>query len=385
MDTICLDDIKGLIQKGEGPHVSIFMPTHHKGGIDQQDPIRLRNLLRTAEEKLVASKMRAPEARALLGQAEKLLTDNLFWRNQSDGLALFIESNKYSYYRLPIEFKEEVGIGDSYSVRPLIPIVSECGSFYVLAVSKNENKLLQCTMSKSVRISLEGIPKNMEEALNAETPDSRMQSHATGNIGARGGGGTSVQSGDMKPANYDKSNLTVYFDRINTVLVKILKNEKAPMVLAGVDYLHPLYQSVNKYPNLLAEGIKGNADGVSDDTLREQAWSIVHVNFEKTRRDAIADFQKSAGKGQTTTGTPDTVPAAAGGRVRFLFVAEGAQQWGKFAADTQTVTAHAKPEADDIDIVDLAARETLANSGTIYIMKPEEMPGGAPMVATLRF
>jgi hypothetical protein len=384
MDTICLDDIKGLIQKGEGPHVSIFMPTHHKGGIDQQDPIRLRNLLRTAEEKLVARKMRAPEARALLGQAEKLLTDNLFWRNQSDGLALFIESNKYSYYRLPVEFKEEVGIGESYSVRPLIPLVSECGSFYVLAVSKNENRLLQCTMAKSVRINLEGIPKNMVEALNSETPDSRTQTHSTGNIGGRGGGQVAIQSGEMKEIN-DNRNLTLYFDRINAGLVKILKAEKAPLVLAGVDYLHPLYYSVNKYPNLLAEGIKGNADGVSDDTLREQAWSIVHVSFEKARRDAIADFQKSAGKGLTTTGVSDTVPAAVGGRVRILFVADGAQEWGKFAPDTQTVTTHPKAEIDDDDLVDLAARETLVNSGTIYMMRPEEVPGAAPMVATLRF
>jgi len=385
MDTLCLDEVKGLIQKGEGPHVSIFMPTHHKGGLDQQDPIRLKNLFRTAEEKLVAMKMRAPDARALLAQAEKLLTDNLFWRNQSDGLALFIESSKYSFYRLPIEFKEQVEVGETYFIKPLISLVSECGLFYILALSKHENKLLQCTMAKSVRINLEGVPKNMEEALNAETPDSRMQTHATGNIGARGSGATSVQSGDMKPANYDKSNLTVYFDRINTGLVKILKDEKAPLILAGVDYLHPLYQSVNKYPNLLAEGIKGNADGVSDDTLREQAWSIVRVTFDKARRDAMADFHKSAGKGLTTTGISDTVPAAVGGRVRFLFIADGAQHWGKFAADTNSVTDHLKAEANDSDLVDLAARGTLANSGTIYVMKPEEMPGATPMVATLRF
>ncbi len=91
-------------------------------------------------------------------------------------------------------------------------------------------------------------------------------------------------------------------------------------MLAAVDYLHPLYRSANTYRNLLPEGILGNPDGVSDDTLREQATTIVQPYFDKTRRDAVADFHKSAGTGITATGLVNVVTAAFQGRVRFLFI-----------------------------------------------------------------
>jgi hypothetical protein len=39
-------ELKGLVENPKGPCVSIFMPTHFKGPETQQDPIRLKNLLR---------------------------------------------------------------------------------------------------------------------------------------------------------------------------------------------------------------------------------------------------------------------------------------------------------------------------------------------------
>jgi hypothetical protein len=124
---------------------------------------------------------------------------------------------------------------------------------------------------------------------------------------------------------------------------------------------------------------------VSDDTLREQATSIVQPYFDKTRRDAIADFHKSAGTGITATGLVNVVTAAYQGRVRFLFIADGAQQWGTFDANTNTVTVHSQTEPGDDDLMDYTAYQTLKHSGSIYIMKPEEVPGNALISAILRF
>ncbi len=49
--------------------VSIFMPSFRTGADAQQSPIRLRNLLRDAERRLVESGMRSPEALRLLEPA----------------------------------------------------------------------------------------------------------------------------------------------------------------------------------------------------------------------------------------------------------------------------------------------------------------------------
>lgn len=386
MDTICLNDIKALIQSGGGDHVSIFMPTHHRGGVDQRDLIKFKNLLRVAEEKLLARGSRSTEARALLKPAEKLLTDNLFWRQQSDGLALFIEAGQYFYYRVPIVPDEEVGVGERFYIRPIVPMLSNCDIFYVLALSHNENRLLQCTPSGSVRVNLSEISRDMSAALNYETPDNRVQNHVPAQYGGTNfGGATALQTGERSIPNYEKRNLLQYFSQVNAGIVKYLKEETAPLILASVDYLHSLYRITNSYCNLLTEGILGNPDGVGDETLREQARSLVKPYFDKAGREAVADFHKSSGTGFTATGLIDVVTSAFQGRVRFLFISGTTQQWGTFNADANIVTEHRQAEPGDDDLIDFAAYQTLKHAGSIFVMKPGEIPGDASISAILRF
>ena len=89
MDVLSRDELKTLIEASESPCVSLFLPTHRAGPEIQQDPIRLKNLLRQAEEGLAARGLRDREIRDLLAPAEQLLPERPFWQNQSDGLALF--------------------------------------------------------------------------------------------------------------------------------------------------------------------------------------------------------------------------------------------------------------------------------------------------------
>jgi hypothetical protein len=386
MDMICMNDIKMLLKNGDRAHVSIFMPTHHRGGVDQQDPIRFRNLLKSAEEKLEARGLRPADARSLLKPAETLSNDNLFWRQQSDGLALFIEGDQYFYYRMPAVLSEEVGVGTRFYVRPMVSILSDCSLFYVLALSRDENRLLQCTARGSVHINLEGVPKDMTDALHYETPKDRMQYHVPAPSGGSNfGGATAIQAGGKSMPNFDKRNVLQYFEQVNKGVMKYMKEETAPMVLAAADYLHSLYREANTYRNLLPEGIMGNPDGVADDTLREQAWTIVQPYFDKARKDAVADFQRAAGTGVTATDLKEVLVAAHQGRVRFLFIANGFQQWGSFNTEDNSVKAHDRPEAEDDDLIDLATYQTLKHAGTIYIMKPEEMPVREPLAAIQRF
>ncbi len=82
------------LEKPEGVGVSIFLPTHRAGTETQHDPIRLKNLLRRAEERLVAKGLCAKEAEDLIEPPRELLSDSVFWRYQSDGLAIIFLSLK---------------------------------------------------------------------------------------------------------------------------------------------------------------------------------------------------------------------------------------------------------------------------------------------------
>jgi hypothetical protein len=385
MDTIGSNDIKNLLQNGDEIHVSIIMPTHHKGGVDQQDLIRFKNLLRSAEEKMVQKGLRMPDARAILKPVEPLLTDSLFWRQQGDGLAIFLLKNRLMYYRLPLVLEEMVEVGKRFYIRPLIPLLSKCGLFYVLAVSQNENRLLQCSPSGSVRVSPTGIPGNMAEALRSQVStesESRVPAKtATVNATASAG----IQSEASGRVNINKEQILPYLEQVNRGVAGILKFEQSPLVLAGLDFLHPLYQKVNTYPHLLQQGISGNPEGNSDTVLRDLAWPLVNGQFEKEQIAALAEYRQAAGTGKTAEQAGDVVTASVEGRTRFLFIAEGMQYRGSAPAAIVPTPKLPDSGTGNEDLIDLAVYNTLKHGGTVFVIKPQDMPVKAALLALLRY
>ena len=143
MDLITREDLKTLLAEPRTPCVSIFMPTHRGGA--EEDPIRWRVHLGEADERLAATGLGASEAQELLGPARRLLEDISFWKNQCDGLACFLAPQFLRLYRLPLSFEDRVVVGGRFHIRPLLPLCSGNGRFFVLALSQHAVRLLQGT------------------------------------------------------------------------------------------------------------------------------------------------------------------------------------------------------------------------------------------------
>jgi hypothetical protein len=156
-------------------------------------------------------------------------------------------------------------------------------------------------------------------------------------------------------------------------------------VLAGVEYLFPLYKEANSYPHLVEEGIPGNPEEQSLEELHAQAWPLVQPFFMQAQEKATAQYGQLAGTGQATADVKEAVLAAHHGRVDVLFVAIGVQVWGSVDPSTGTVKVHQDPEPGDQDLLDLAAIQTILNGGTVYASEPEQVPEGAPLAAVFRY
>ena len=85
------------------------------------------------------------------------------------------------YYRLPLEFEELLVIADRYHLKPLIPLLSKNGHFYVLALSQKQVRLMEGSLLSIDEIDLEDVPTSMREALWFEDPERQLQFH-TGSI-----------------------------------------------------------------------------------------------------------------------------------------------------------------------------------------------------------
>lgn len=386
MNTLTRDELKTLIQKQKGLSVSIFMPTHRAGAETQQNPIRLRNLLRKAEDRLIAGGLRPQEAEELLAPAQGIFGNGFFWRSQQEGLAMFISSKVFRYYRLPFDFKELLVITDRFHIKPLLPMLSGDMRFYVLALSQNQVRLLQGTRQSVSEVDLEGgdIPKNLAEALQNDVFGKQLRSHTGASVG--GGDRSAMFHGQGAGTEVPKKdNILRYFNLLDKGLYELLRDKREPLVLAGVDYLFPIYREANSYSHLLEEGITGNPEGLSAEELHREAWAIVQPYFQKAEEDAIALYMQSAGTGLTSNDVEEIIQAAYHGRVGSLFVAVGLQQWGAFDPDSDKVYLRRKAEPGDEDMLDFAAIQTFLNGGDVYALNPEKVPDNVTMAAVFRY
>src|SRR5215207_5960712 len=113
-DLVQEQDVHELIEHADGTAVSIFLPTHRLPSESRQDPIRLKNLLDEAEDRLATVGLRSPQVREVLAPGRELLDQGWFWSHQSDGLALFLAPGFARNYRLAVDLPELVVVADRF-------------------------------------------------------------------------------------------------------------------------------------------------------------------------------------------------------------------------------------------------------------------------------
>ena len=384
MDLLTKRELETLIDEPAGPCASIFLPTHRAWPETRQDPIRLKNLLAEAREGLIETKgVRTTEADEMLEPARGLLEDEPFWRHQADGLALFLSSGSFRRYRLPLPFEELAVVADRYHLKPLLPLLTGDGRFYVLALSQNEVRLLGASRYGVDEVELgDDVPESLADALKFDDPEKELQFHT----GAGAGGGRVAVFHGHGAQDDPKDDILRYFRKIDLGLGEILRGqERAPLVVAAVDYLVPIFREANTYPGLAEGSVTGNPEESSAEELHERAWEVVEPRFSQARREAAARYAELAGTGRTSTDVREIVPAAYYGRAETMFAARGVRRWGAFDPATGEATLHDEPKAGDGDLLDFAAIQTVLGGGTAYLVEPGEAPVEGDAACVFRY
>ena len=381
-----VQDVRHLIaDRGRG-RVSAFLPTHVAGPGTRQDPIRLSNLLDEAEQ-LLAEDLGRRDARRIIKDGRRLIRNEDFWLHQSRGLALFLSGvGDLRTFRMPIPVKETVIVSDRFHVKPLLPLLSGDGRFYVLAVSQARVRLFVASRDSIRELDIHDIPDSLRKAVGYDWQQKSLQFHTIGTRGGGAGGG-SMFHGHGAGTDDSKKEVQRFFRAVDAGVREIIGYNRGPVVLAMVDYLRPIYRLVSKLPNLLAEGVSGNPDHRPAQELHELAWRLVAPVFEAGRREAETVYQDMAAGHPERTGTilEEVLPAAFGGRVETLFVADDLEAWGQYDARSSVALLHDGRRPGDCDLLDVAAAETLIRHGEIYALHHTEIPGGGPIAAVYRY
>lgn len=392
MPVLSTEELKTLVTTPKPPCVSIFLPTHQGGPEIRQDPIRFKNLIKQAEERLIEEEngLDHTDAVKLLEPAHQLDRDE-FWRHQDAGLVLFIAQDFFRYYRLPVEFEELVVVGDRFHLKPLLPLLNGDGRFYVLSLSQEGIRLLRGTRYNVKEIELEDdVPQSLSEALQYDWQDKGIQNRINTSRGGTSNpfqrGGASHGQGSPETDN-KKDDIRQFFLLVDKALSDYLKGGKAPLVLAGVEYLLPVYREASSYPYLLEEGITGNQKITAPEELHDEAWAIVEPHFLQAQEEAAERYREFSGNNpeQVSDDLKEIVNAAYYQRIDALFVAVGHQQWGSFDPQSNTVQLHDEAQPGDEDLLDFAAVHTLLNGGNVFAVERDRVPASSPVAAIFRY
>ena len=388
------DDLRMLMNIEEDPCISLFFPTYRRGTDRQQNRMTLINQVREVKQHFLASELSARKTEAstqriaaLLQPIDNLLEENTSWQHPESSMTVFCSPNHFHVYHLPFRVTEQVVVATHFYLKPLLPLLND-GHFFVLALSQNERRLIEGTRYSMHLVEVpETVPENLAQALRYDQPENQVRYYSSSSRGysSKGGRRAAIFYGQGVGIDDTKKNLLRYFQQIDRGLHELLHDQQAPLVLAGVEYLLPIYREANTYPHLIEQSITGNPEQLSIETLHEHAWSIVERVVLKEQQEAQARYRELAQTEQASSNVSEVVPAAFYGHVADLFVALDKQLWGTFDPTTYTIEVHEEPLPNDEELLDLAAMQTVRHGGSVYAVEHTHMPGEALVAAVFRY
>lgn len=398
---VTTDDLERLLELPPTTVISIVHPTEKVAVQPEENSLRLKNLLGRVNEDLAERGLRRNEIDTLLGPLEELLDDRELWLHQLHGFAAYRTADSLELFRLPYEPPERVVVADTPYVTPLLPALWPASRFYVLALSHNTVRLIHATRFAAHEVDLTefDLPLSLDEALRwDDLQKGESQHHPTtgpgrgpqgqgGETGAAQGGRTHAFHGHGEDGDEQKDQLRRFFQELDKGLrSQILKTERVPLILAGVDYLHPIYKEVSGYPNILVDGIEGAIDRLRTEELHAEAIPMIE-SLRATELDELRERYGAAGaRGLASSDLGEILAAAHEGRIDTLFLASGEQSRGHYDATSKQLSFADREEGfgSAVDLYDLAARRTIETSGRVYVLDADQLPV-APICALFRY
>ena len=396
MNTLTKEKLQNLSDFKGSDCVSIYIPTHRKGKEvnEMKDRRVLKNHYQDIKSSLKDRKgVPENEAIAYLEPINKLIQDREFWHHQTESLAVFLADNFIEYYHLPYQVNEYSTLEKSFYLMPLVSLFSDDNCYYLLSLGLNRTRLMEATRYHIREI--EGGPimkKGIDEIYHLYDFDKGIRNQSSSQHGGKqrtaGNKGGATFHGQGNANDDDKQFIVEYFQNVEEELKDRIINRELPLLLVGVDRLHPIFRENVAAFKIFEKGIVGNYEQMGKDRLHQMANETVEPYLSSLRQQQHERYQELAGTGKASYNINDIAPAAIDGRIDTLFVVEGAHRYGVIDPSDKSVDTKMQTSAGAKDLVSKAAVETVLNSGHTFFVSKEHLPekvDDAEMAAIFRW
>ncbi|MCG6493841.1 chemotaxis protein [Kitasatospora sp. A2-31] len=346
------------------PAVSVLLPTHRREPDNSQDPVRLRNLVAEAKNRLHADEAVSRADRLdVVDQLDRAMRE-VDLVHAEDGLAIFAAPGEFQVWSLPRTVPARVVLSETFLTRNLVSAYIAGAPYWVLTVAADRVALFGGTGPRLVEHTAGRFP------LDQVLPDWDVERQE--------------QIGDV-PSTFRDEETRRFLRHADTALTAVLEADPRPLYVLGeaaaLALLDEVGTAVKRATAQVPRGGLGHAAAAAvaeavRPTVAQQgqrAVAEVHKRLDQARSDkALA------------SGIDEVWQSVTLGRVALLAVEE--DYWEPVrVADNHLVPADAgEPDVRE-DMVDEIVERALDTGATVRFVPAGELADGGRIAAVLRY
>lgn len=277
--------------------ITITATTHRTKPDYLNDGLRLKNLIKDAEERLMADTTKR-DAKSLIEKLNKLAAEIDHSQNL-ESLMLFVNDEVAEYTRLPIKVEDRVVIDETFATRDLVRAMHLESHYYILVLSQEKIRLIEAMNDKVVQEVGNPFPYENTQFFSKNRAANAIASKQT-------------------------SLIAEYFNQADKMVNEYRKNNPLPILICGLEENHNEYMKIaDKKHSIFNAFLNKNKINDPDHSIVEEGWEVVKDYVTKINNERKEELKRAVGENKFLSDTNEIWKAISEGKIQTLFIEQG--------------------------------------------------------------
>lgn len=348
LDMKLKEKIEKLAQEKSLPSVTIALNTHKTRPDYEKDKILLKNLLKEAENRLLAEF----DKRKVAGLIEKLskIAEEVDYSRSLKSLHIFLSDNTKEIIKSPLPLTADaVHISDSFSLRHVIQAYLSEENYMILLLTQESARLFEAWNDEVIsEIKNENFPFDY---YNTTITDSNRRSD---------------------PKLVDDIART-FFNRVDKAIVNIHNQNDLKCVIISTQDNYDRFMQVADNVAIYKGFANKDYNNAAMHDIAAQAWEVINKKQQAHKQDAVNEMKEAVSKAQVLTDLQEIYQAAIDGKGDLLVVHQDFVQpvMMKDERTFERIDDASLPSAID-DITNKIIWEVMSKNGRVVFISHDE-------------
>jgi len=354
-------NLNTLLAEESTPCLSISLNTHRTHPENKQDAIKLKNLCKEAEERLLKEYDKR-EMEAIISKLNEV-ANNTDCNYNLNSMHIFISANTCEVVRSIFSAKEDtVQISSRFAMKPLLNNFFHHTGYAILLLSQSGAHLYEAFNDSIVaEIKGEGFPVK-ESGFYHTDPVKQNDPKAMDNM------------------------VREFLNRLDKSVNACLKDKNLRCIVITTEDNYSRLMQVADMPNLYLGRVTIDYNKVSEQDVAVQAWGLMQQLQKAQRANAIQEVKEAVSQGKVLTDLGEIFRATEEGRAELLVIHESFSQAARIAGDNTLELVSNSKEAGAIDdVTGHIAAQVLQKNGRVLVTAQEELNDLGQIALKLRY